>query len=183
MFVQVAESSERKKLTVRSLEGLAASIGQEFTTPRFQMEAERVQYFERATYLDVKHAAYGEPEGFGYGEGLLEGFHLLGMIDFLLTSIIEVDEGLNVTPWNYGLDHVRFVSVLRLSDVFRLRVTLSGVQTRPSGTLVSFETSAEVDDRERPGFTATFHSLWTDNSRQGERTAPQQEARGESTNE
>lgn len=133
-------------------------LGKEFVTPYFQMDAERVQAFEYSTYLDSYAHPYGGEDG--YGDDLVEGFHLLGMLDYLCNLAVWSDGPF--IPWNYGLDKVRFVSVVRFSDLFRVRgVCTEVVDCGEQGHLLVNELVGEVRGREKPGFTAVQRVLWT----------------------
>jgi hypothetical protein len=131
--------------------------GGSFVTPWFTMDAERSDLFEQATYLDCYAHPYTED---GYGEDLVEGYHLLGMLDFLLNQVLW-SEG-PWLAWNYGLDGVRFVSVVRHSDRVRIRGQVMEVIDRgEQGHLLVLSLVGEVHGRERPGFVATQRVLWT----------------------
>jgi len=133
-------------------------LGKTFVTPWFQVDADRSAAFERGTYLDsYLHPYPGED---GYGDGLVEGFQLLGMLDYLCNTAVW-SEG-PWLAWNYGLDRVRFVTVIRATDWFRVRGTVTDVVDRgEQGHLIVLDLTGEVRGRERPGFVATLRALWT----------------------
>ncbi|WP_315770752.1 hypothetical protein [Rhodococcoides kroppenstedtii] len=154
-----ANSPEATGFDITDLNELPEFVGKEFVTPWFSMDDDRSDKFEYSTYLDSYPNPYEEFEGEGYGEGLVEGFHLLGMIDFLLNHVIVPKA--RIIPWNYGLDSVRFVSVVRTSDKFRLVGRLTeAVERGGKGYLVTAELTAEVEGREKPAFVATQRALW-----------------------
>jgi len=159
MGVDLTDIADVKHLHVSGLRSLPELIGSTVVTPWFIVDEDRASMFERGTYLDSYPQPYEEEDGEAYGEGLVEGFHLLGLIDYLLNHVIHCDE--RVVPWNYGLDRVRFVSPVHLSDRFRLRGTLTGAEIRRGqGVLVALDLECEVEGRDRPGFVATQHALW-----------------------
>jgi acyl dehydratase len=163
MGVDLTETSEVVTIHVDSPAAIPALVGRSFTTPWFSVDPDRSDQFEFATYLDSYPHPYEEQEGDGYGDGLVEGFHLLGMIDYLLNHVFAVD--FRCVPWNYGLDRVRFVSVVRLTDRFRITGTIREVAERPQGHLVVADLTAEVEGRDKPAFVATQRALWvTDDS-------------------
>ena len=132
--------------------------GRSFVSPWFTMDPERAREFEHSTYLDEYPHPYGGEAG--YGDDLVEGYHLLGMLDLMLNHCLW-SEGPWIA-WNYGLDDVRFVSVVRFSDPFRLRGTVTDVVDRgPQGHLLVLDIVGEVKARDRPGFVATQRFLWT----------------------
>lgn len=163
MTIKTSDTSDVKTLEIASFAEVSSLIGSEVVTPWFQMDPERTLEFEHSTYLNEYPYPYEEEQGEGYGEGLVEGFHLLGMVDYLMNHVIVPKNGLAILPWNYGLDRVRFVSVVRNSDCFRLRGVLVDVQTRETGLRVTFDIVADVAERDRPAFVATQHALWTSN--------------------
>lgn len=160
MAIDRIDIASVRKISFSSFEDVTANLGAVVITPWFTMDPDRSEEFEHSTYLhdDPRPAAYTQDEG--YGTGLVEGFHLLGMIDYLLKNAVEITGDLRLVPWNYGLDHVRFVSVVRHHDRFRLRGTLIGTEQKPTGIKVTFKLTAEVEGREEPAFIATQHALW-----------------------
>lgn len=160
MAIDLHDTSGVKKLHVPSLQEAERVIGETLVTPWFQMDPERSAEFEHSTYLNEYPNPYEEDAGEGYGEGLVEGYHLLGMIDYLMNHVVESPTDIRIIPWNYGLDHVRFVSVVRTTDRFRLHGTLSKVEARDTGLLATFDLKAEVEGREKPAFVAVQHALW-----------------------
>ncbi|WP_163512177.1 hypothetical protein [Fodinicola acaciae] len=131
-------------------------IGKRFVSPWFSMDHDRAELWEQGTYLDLIPDAYYEE---GYGDGLVEGYHLLGMLDYLMNQVLTT--GGRWVTWNYGLDRVRFVSVIRERDRFRLTGSIVNVEERKQGFLVTNDIVAEVHGREKPGFIATQLALWT----------------------
>ncbi|MFF0698538.1 hypothetical protein ACFYU4_38640 [Streptomyces tendae] len=161
MGIDLTNTADVQTIHIGKPEDIPALVGRSFTTPWFSVDRERSDQFEYATYLDsYPHPYEGEDgEGDGYGEGLIEGFHLLGMIDYLLNHVFVSD--FRWVPWNYGLDRVRFVSVVRLTDRFRITGTVSEVVDRgPQGYLVVADLTAQVDGRDRPAFVAVQRALW-----------------------
>ncbi|MBG0817808.1 hypothetical protein [Planomonospora sp. ID82291] len=159
MGVDLTDTSEVVTVHVATPADLPGIVGRSFTTPWFSVDRDRSEQFEYATYLDGYPHPYEEEEGEGYGDGLVEGFHLLGMIDFLLNHVLRAD--FRCVPWNYGLDRVRFVSVVRLTDRFRITGTISEVIDRGAqGHLVVADLIAQVEGRDRPAFVATQRALW-----------------------
>ncbi|MFF7791848.1 hypothetical protein [Streptomyces sp. NPDC007991] len=135
-----------------------ALLGGTFITPWFVVDDDRTKDFEKASYHEEYQHAYGGEDG--YGEGLVEGFHLLSLLDMLCNRSLWC-EGPWIA-WNYGLDNVRFVSVIRTTDPFRVHGHVREVIDRgDQGHLLVTDLRAEVRGRERPGFVATFRVLWS----------------------
>lgn len=158
MAINSTDVSEVVTLRVSHPNQAPTLVGKEFVTPWFQMDEDRSADFHRGTYLDGYPHRYGGESG--YGDDLVEGFHLLGMLDYLCNHGIYSDGPW--IAWNYGLDHARFVTVIRFADQFRLRGTVRDVIDRgEQGHLIVMDLVGEVKGRERPGFVATLRVLWT----------------------
>ncbi|MFE2456743.1 hypothetical protein [Streptomyces sp. NPDC059402] len=137
---------------------LPGLVGTTFTTPWFRVDEDRLTSFEHASYHEEYPHGYGGEEG--YGEGLVEGFHLLSLLDVLGNHAFWVEGPW--LAWNYGLDRVRFISPVRTTDHFRVHGVVREVTERDNGGfLVVTDLRAEVKDREKPGFIATQRALWT----------------------
>jgi acyl dehydratase len=158
MGVDQTDTAEVVPLCVGDPAEAPRLLGKSFVTPWFRMDPHRAVLFDTATYVDASPHPYGGDAG--YGDDLVEGFHLVAMLDHLLNHVLW-SEG-PWLAWNYGLDHVRFVSVIRCSDRFRVRGTVTDVISRgEQGHLLVLECVGEVDGRERPGFVATQRVVWT----------------------
>jgi hypothetical protein len=158
MGLDLTDLSEVRTLSVPHPSQAPLLEGRSFVTPWFTMDAERSASFEHSSYMDqFPHPYVGEA---AYGEGLVEGFHLLCMLDYLCNTALW-SEG-PWLAWNYGLDRVRFVTVIRRQDPFRLRGQIREVIDRgPQGHLLVLELTGEVKGRQQPGFVATLRFLWT----------------------
>ncbi|MYS50410.1 hypothetical protein GTW46_10110 [Streptomyces sp. SID6013] len=163
MGIDLTDTKDVETIRVAAPSDLPGIAGRTFTTPWFSIDPERSTQFSYATYLDSYPHPYEEEDDDGYGEDIVEGFYLLGMIDYLLNHVLLAD--FRCVPWNYGLDRVRFVSVVRLTDRFRLTGTIREVVDRGAqGHLVVADLTAEVEGRDKPGFIATQHALWVTES-------------------
>jgi hypothetical protein len=131
-----------------TLEDFRGLIGREFVGAWRLVDAERHAAFVHGTYLDV---AYPDGIDDAYPTGMLEGFHLLGLLDYLTSELVGTWYG-----FNYGLDRARFVSPVTLDDRIRVRVTVDAVTERNGGLLVTYEAVLDVEDRERPGLAARW---------------------------
>ncbi|MEW2571837.1 hypothetical protein [Streptomyces sp. NPDC047070] len=159
MAIDLIDTADVETIQIQTPGDIAGIAGRTFTTPWFSVDRDRSDQFEFATYLDSYPHPYEEEEGDGYGADIIEGFHLLGMIDYLLNHVFESD--FPCVPWNYGLDRVRFVSVVRLTDRFRITGTISEVVDRgPQGHLVVADLTAQVEGRDKPAFVAVQRALW-----------------------
>ena len=125
MTIDTTDLAGVRTLSVAHPSQAARLAGGVFASPWFRMDRERAELFHRGTYMDSYPHPYADQ---GYGEGLVEGYHLLGMFDVLLNHVLW-SEGPWIA-WNYGLDHVRFVTVVRYRDRFRLCGRVSEVIDR-----------------------------------------------------
>lgn len=133
------------------LDDLPGMTGSEFVGEWFQVDREHHELFFRGTYLERVY----DTTLSGYPEGMIEGFQLLGLLDYLTYQLMHPEDG----PWygyNYGLNRVRFVSPVTVHDRIRLRCKVAEVSTRNRGYLVRFSTVLEVEHRDRHGMTAEW---------------------------
>jgi acetyltransferase len=130
--------------------------GQEFVGRWLIVDEPRLRSFEYATYLDDNEV---QLDPAGYPEGLIEGFHLLGLLDHLLNPVLNVNDG-TWFGWNYGLDRVRFVSPVRAGDRLRVRGRVGTVEPRGNGYLLLIHCTVEIDGQSKPGFVADWRVLW-----------------------
>jgi hypothetical protein len=132
--------------------------GRTFVGDWFAVDQDRLPAFEHATYLDQDQdqATFAEDL---YPDGLIEGFHLLGLLDRLLSDTFGPEPG-TVEGWNYGLDRVRFLSPVLAGERMRLHATVEETEPRGEGCVLLLKCVVEVEGRERPGFTADWRVLW-----------------------
>ena len=130
--------------------------GREFVGDWFTVERDKIPLFDEATYTDTNAFEVDES---GYPDDLIEGFHLLALLDHLINPVVHVTDGPWVA-WNYGLDRVRFVSPVRAGEYMRVRGSVSSVEPRDEGFLLVLDCTVEVQNRERPGFVAVSRVLW-----------------------
>lgn len=140
-----------------SWEKLESLVGREFRSGWLQVTDEENDTFLRITrVLDNEHQVN---EGI-FPEGIVEGFHLIGLLDHLVNRVSYVEDP-RWTGWNYGLDKVRFVSTVTTRDRIRVVGHIVSLTEKPSGMLVLYSCVVEVEGRGRPGFTAEWRVLWT----------------------
>lgn len=130
--------------------------GRSFTGDWFAVDGNKLPLFEEASYVDQN------PDGLDlalYPEQLVEGFHLLSLLDHLMSRVLRPAPG-EISGWNYGLDRVRFVSPVRAGERMRLTFEVLQAEPRGDGYLLLFDCVIEVENRTRPGFTAQWRVLW-----------------------
>jgi len=136
--------------TVR-LEDLPALVGATWESPFVVIEDRLRDLFEEATMI----AEFLEPADRElYPAGMLEGFHLLGLLDHFVSKYIPWDA--STYGLNYGLDRVRFVAPMQTGRPLRFRTEVTRVEPKHDGYVVSFECVLEHEDDSRPGVVATW---------------------------
>ena len=153
----VTPSTTDTTIVSSSWDDISTMQNREFTGGWFSVDADRLEPFDFATYTDQNTFAL---EGSNFPDGLVEGFHLLGLLDHLSNQVLYIDDPA-WTGWNYGLDRVRFVSPVTIDDIFRLRGTVSEVVPRGDGHMLLLSCWLEVRDRVKPAMTAEWRVLWT----------------------
>ncbi|MEU9706699.1 hypothetical protein [Streptomyces sp. NPDC047981] len=133
------------------IEDLPGLVGQTLESPYITVDTRLRALFEEATMIEE----FMTPEVRAlYPEGLLEGFHLLGLLDHFISKYINWEE--DSYGLNYGLDRVRFVSTMQAGRPLRFRTTVSKVEPKGDGYIVHFECVLEHEGEERPGMVATW---------------------------
>ncbi|WP_432044261.1 hypothetical protein [Streptomyces cadmiisoli] len=134
------------------LEDIPGLLGQTVESPWISVDTRLRGLFEEATMIDE----FMTPgDRLLYPEGLLEGFHLLGLLDHFISKYINWDMS-STYGLNYGLDRVRFVSPMVAGRPLRFRTTVTEVAPKHDGYLIVFECVLEHEDADRPGMTATW---------------------------
>lgn len=60
---------------------------------------------------------------------------------------------------NYGVDKIRFIESVRVNDRIRFVSTLLKTEQKASGKLFYFETTAEIEGRDKPAMKGVFLTL------------------------
>jgi len=136
--------------------GLPSLVGCSFLGDWFIVDAGSLPLFDRAIYSDQN--AY-PLDARGYPEDLVEGFHLLALLDHLVNPLLRVSDGPCVA-WNYGLDRVRFISPVRAGQKIRVRGTVGAVRPKGTAFLILSRCAVEVEGRESPGMVADWWTYW-----------------------
>lgn len=147
-------ASTRMKVVEIALDRIETIQGARFEGDWFVIDQEHVEGFEEATYM----TANPNPLEEGYPEGLVEGFHLLSMMDHLVNPLFKVADD-NVMAWNYGLNRVRFVAPVVAGAKIRATGVVAKVERRGEGYLV--ETDAQIElENGKPAMVGEFLALW-----------------------
>jgi len=135
---------------------LPSLSGQSFLGGWFIVDAGKLPLFDRAIYTDQNPYPL---DSSGYPDGLVEGFHLLALLDHLVNPLLRVSDGPCVA-WNYGLDRVRFVSPVRAGQKIRVSGTVGAVKPRRGGFQILCQCAVEVEGCDRPGLVADWWTYW-----------------------
>lgn len=143
-----------------SLEELAAAVGAEPQTSSWlAIDQERITRFADATndhqwiHVDPERAASGP-----YGSTIAHGYLTLSLISDLLFELITIDG--NPTIINYGLDRVRFLSVVRVNSRVRASVQLTAVTPIENGARISSTVTIEIEGESKPALVAETIALF-----------------------
>jgi hypothetical protein len=137
-----------------SIERLRSLIGVPSTGEWFSVTGDKVRAFEVASYFEED----GEDDD-PYPDGLVEGFHLLALLDHFGGQANQIDST-GFVGWNYGLNRARFVTPVFVGTDLRLQSTLTEVTEKGDGYLLTVEYIAELRDSSRPAFTAEMVVYW-----------------------
>jgi acyl dehydratase len=122
----------------------------------FSIAPDRRTAFDFATYTDENEASFGRAL---YPDGLIEGFHLLGLLDHLTNAILRTDPA-TCTGWNYGMERARFVTPVTSEDKIRLNLKVEDVRKKDDGYVLTFDSVVDHSNSERPAFIARWLVYW-----------------------
>lgn len=137
-------------------DGLPSLVGRRFEGEWWSLDPEKLDEFRSATYLDAFMFPWAEGL---WPECLVEGFHLLGLLDYMYNAVLHL-EGDGAFGWNYGFDRIRFISTVKAGYRIRLTGQIADVRPKENGYLVRQDCVVEVQDRDRPGFIAQWWIYW-----------------------
>ncbi len=135
---------------------LPTLVGRDFRSDWLAVDADRLPMFDDATYVSLNPHALSDDL---YPEALVEGFHLIALLDHLSNPLFRLAEG-TLSGWNYGFDNVRFVSPVQAGQPLRLVGRLGSVVPRGEGYKVRLDCHLEVEGRDRPALVAEWWVLW-----------------------
>ncbi|MDR2986132.1 MAG: hypothetical protein LBV34_14950 [Nocardiopsaceae bacterium] len=135
---------------------LPSLAGRAFQGAWHTVDASKLPLFDEAIYTDQNPYPL-DPSG--YPADLVEGFHLLALLDHLFNPLLRISDGPCI-GWNYGLDRVRFVSPVCAGQKIRVRGTIGAVKPKGSGFLVLSRCALEVEGCDRPGMVADWWTYW-----------------------
>ncbi|HVY03800.1 MAG TPA: MaoC family dehydratase [Caulobacterales bacterium] len=133
-------------------------IGEETYSDWLEITQERVNTFADATndhqwiHVDVERAK--QAMGGTIAHGFLTLSLLAGMPTKGGTRVTGVSRGIN-----YGLNKVRFTSMVPVGSKVRVKSKVIGVEERGGGAQVTRECTMEVDGQDRPAMVAEWISM------------------------
>lgn len=143
-------------MTALSLADLRARVGQEIGTSDWMViDQARINAFADATgdlqwiHVDVERAARET-----FGTTIAHGFLTLSLISTLARNVLTVG-GLRMTI-NYGLNRVRFVSVVPSGSRVRARVTLAAIEDVQDATQATWHVTVEREGGDKPCLVAEW---------------------------
>jgi hypothetical protein len=137
-------------------EDIPALEGRSFLGDWFTVDPARLPLFDEASYVTDNPYPLG-PDG--YPENMVEGFHLVALLDHLVNPLLRISGGPCI-GWNYGLDRVRFVSPVLAGQKIRVSGTIGAVRRKHDGFLILCRCAVAVDGRDRPGMVADWWTYW-----------------------
>ena len=137
--------------------GVLNLVGQRFVSPWLKVSQSAVEHFDEAAYLSTDESKLDLS---AYPEGLVEGFHILALLDNLVGQVSYVESS-RWEGWNYGLDRVRFIHPVTTSDHVRVEGEISRADERGAAMLVTYDCQMRVRGVGKPALVATWKVLWS----------------------
>lgn len=138
-----------------ALGDLPTLVGHTFTINTFRIAQDEVDTFEDVTGVTD---TYGRTLPTDYPDGMIEGFHSLALLDYLLNQLIKLDPS-TAFGFNYGLDKVRFPSNLTTSDDLTFTCEITAVEPRNGGYLIRYHCTISVIGAPKPGLVADWIAM------------------------
>jgi len=144
------------------LDQAASFVGREVAVSDWlKIEQERVSAFADATmdhdwmHTDVARSRAESP----YGGTIVQGFLMMSLL-IRLHHAVGVVPGGTAYGLNYGMDRVRFTSVVPTGSRVRDRIRLKAFAPRGEGFLMTTEDTLEVEGQAKPAMVADWLTLW-----------------------
>ncbi len=104
-------------------------------------------------HVDVARAAKDMPDG----KTIAHGFMTLSLIPFLVRSVYRIR--LRGKGLNYGLNRVRYTSLVPVGSRVRLRQTIKAADVVEGGVRVTSDCVIEIEGQDKPALVAEFLML------------------------
>ena len=133
-----------------TIDELPSLLGREIgPSPPVEMSQDRINAFAACTldeqwiHVDAERAARSP-----FGTTIGHGFLTLAMLSHFMGELLVVDDA--EMAINYGLDRVRFPSVVRSGSKLRASVEIRSVVPSDDYTMMTARVTFSADDGERP---------------------------------
>ncbi|PKG99291.1 MaoC family dehydratase [Paraglaciecola sp. MB-3u-78] len=93
-----------------------------------------------------------------FGTTIAHGYLSVTLMPNSLYQSIKPDPT-NQSLLNYGVDKIRFIEPVRVNDRIRFLSTLIKTEQKASGVLFYFETTTEIEGRDKPAMKGVFLTL------------------------
>lgn len=137
------------------LEDCPGLVGLELRGEPFRISPAECEQFGRSTGI---HDLYPPDRPTGYPDGMLAGFHSLGLLEFAVDRTLRFDPTRHFTYF-YGLDRVRFPSSITTSDDLVLLIRVAAAEPRSGGYLMSYDLDLAARGSARPALVARSLTL------------------------
>lgn len=136
-----------------------ASIGKEIGCSKwFLIDQARIDAFGHASddvdpmHMDPQWAGQNSP----YGTTIAYGFLTLSLLTRMLHDVLYRSPR-EAYRLNYGLEHVRMITPVRVGSSVRSRIVLKSARERsPRQFLCTFDCTVEINDQPRPALVAEW---------------------------
>lgn len=143
---------------INSLEELRSLVGQEIGVGDWlEVTQERINQFADATgdhqwiHVDVERAKKETP----FGNTIAHGFLTLSLMVELMSKTVQVKIPAKMGI-NYGLNKVRFVSVVPAGSNIRARIALQNLEDFSGGHQMTWGVTIEREDGDKPACVAEW---------------------------
>jgi acyl dehydratase len=139
--------------TIRELEG---RVGQEIAvSPWLEITQERIDNFAKASDdFQWIHVDRERAKASPFGGTIAHGFLTLSILSHLAERTFSFsDRRMGI---NYGLNRVRFTSPVKSGSRVRARFTLAGYDKLEGGVQISWNTTVEIENSEKPALIAEW---------------------------
>ena len=119
----------------------------------FELDEDHLRQFSHATYLDPEHVDLTISNNNPYGADLVDGFWMVSMLLYFNFNYGRRESDKEY-GFNYGLNRVRFTAPLMLGERIRVRSTITGLERRGEGVLVTTENVMEIEGKDKPCMVA-----------------------------
>ncbi|MFT5840779.1 MAG: acyl dehydratase [Flavobacteriales bacterium] len=119
-----------------------------------------IDMFAKATndhqwiHIDPKRCEKESP----FGTTIAHGYLTVTLMPNSLYQSIQPDPQ-HQSLLNYGVDKIRFIEAVRVNDKIRFISTLIKIEQKSTGKLFHFETTAEIEGRDKPAMKGVFLTL------------------------